>query len=77
MWKDCVEVALFVQMNLFCHRVDSLKSNEEGLCYQYMCDDTFFPQKGAILMNVGSFLAFKAVNMVLGGIFMSNLKKHT
>ena len=49
-----------VQMNLFRQRVDTLKSNEEGLCYQYTCFDTFFPRKGEILRNVGSFLPFKA-----------------
>ena len=64
-----------VQMNLFRQRVDTLKSNEEGLCYQYTCFDTFFPRKGEILRNVGSFLPFKADYIILGGICIPNLKK--
>ena len=42
-----------------------------------MCDDKFFPQKGEILTNLGLFLAFKAVNILLGGICMPNLKIYT
>ena len=42
-----------------------------------LCDKTFFPQKGEILTNLGLLLAFKAVDIFLGGICMPNLKKHT
>ena len=42
-----------------------------------VCDNTFFPQKSEILTNIGPFLAFKVVIILLGGICMPNLKLYT
>ena len=42
-----------------------------------VCDNTFFPQMGEILTNLGLLLAFKAVDIFFGGICTPNLKKHT
>ena len=47
------------------------------LSWKNLCDNTFFPQKCEILMNLSLFLAFKAVNILLGGICTPHLKMYT
>ena len=58
-------MCIAVQQNLSIH----LEKN--------VCDNTFSPRKCEILTNLGLFLAFKAVNILLGGICMPNQKIDT